>query len=205
MTGAPMPAGTDTVVPQELVERAGDQVKVPATAKGSNVRLSGEDVRAGAVVIEAGAVLRPQELGVIASLGLPQILVRQGVRVAILSTGDEVAEPGDPRKPGQIYDSNRFALRGLVEQAGGAGGGFGPAPPAAGGRPDRRGALLRPAGKPRGLHADLPPLRPPGALEAGRPPRDFRRAVPRGGDGGDAQESGTAGVQARHSDIRAPR
>jgi len=128
MTGAPMPAGTDTVVPQELVERAGDQVKVPATAKGSNVRLSGEDVRAGAVVIEAGAVLRPQELGVIASLGLPQILVRQRVRVAILSTGDEVAEPGDPRKPGQIYDSNRFALRGLVEQAGGAAMDFGIAP-----------------------------------------------------------------------------
>ena len=73
MTGAPMPAGTDTVVPQELVERVGDQVTVRATAKGANVRLSGEDVRAGAVVIEAGTVLRPQELGVIASLGLPQV------------------------------------------------------------------------------------------------------------------------------------
>ena len=128
MTGAPMPAGTDTVVPQELVERTGDQVKVPTIARGANVRLSGEDVRAGTVVILAGTVLRPQELGVIASLGLPQVLVRQKVRVAILSTGDEVAEPGEPRKPGQIYDSNRFSLRGLVEQAGGVPTDFGIAP-----------------------------------------------------------------------------
>ncbi|MBI2152643.1 MAG: molybdopterin molybdotransferase MoeA [Candidatus Rokubacteria bacterium] len=128
MTGAPVPAGTGAVVPQELVERAGDQVKVPAIARGANVRLSGEDVRAGAVVISAGTVLRPQELGVIASLGFPQVLVRQKVRVAILSTGDEVAEPGEPRKPGQIYDSNRFSLRGLVEQAGGAAMDFGIVP-----------------------------------------------------------------------------
>jgi molybdopterin molybdotransferase len=128
MTGAPTPAGTDTVAPQELVERVGDQVKVPTTAKGANVRLRGEDVQAGRVVISAGTVLRPQELGVIASLGFPQVLVRQRVRVAILSTGDEVAEPGDPRKPGQIYDSNRFSLRGLIEQAGGVPTDFGIAP-----------------------------------------------------------------------------
>lgn len=128
MTGAPMPAGTDTVVPQELVERVGDQAKIPTIAKGANVRLAGEDVRAGAVVITAGTVLRPQELGLIASLGLPQVLVRQRVRVAILSTGDEVAEPGEPRKPGQIYDSNRFSLRGLVEEAGGVSADFGIVP-----------------------------------------------------------------------------
>ena len=119
MTGAPMPASADTVVPQELVERDGERVKVPTIAKGANVRLRGEDVAAGAVVIRAGSVLRPQELGLLASLGAPQILVRQRPRVAILSTGDEVAEPGRPRKPGQIYDSNRSALRGLVEAAGG--------------------------------------------------------------------------------------
>ncbi len=128
MTGAPMPAGTDTVVPQELVERAGDRVTIPTIAKGANVRLRGEDVQAGAIVIRAGTVLRPQELGAIASLGFPQVLVRQKVRVAILSTGDEVAEPGEPRKPGQIYDSNRFSLRGLVEQAGGTALDFGIAP-----------------------------------------------------------------------------
>jgi molybdopterin molybdotransferase len=119
MTGAPMPAGADTVYPQEMVERAADRVRIPAGAPGVNVRHRGEDVRAGTVVLPAGRVLRPQELGVAASLGLPQLLVRQKPRVAILSTGDEVAEPGDERKPGQIFDSNRFSLHGLVEAAGG--------------------------------------------------------------------------------------
>jgi molybdopterin molybdotransferase len=118
MTGAPMPAGADTVYLQEHVERRGDRVVVGPMTAGSNVRLRGEDVRAGAVVLSAGSVLRPQEIGVAASLGLAQILVRQRPRVAILSTGDEVAEPGTVRKPGQIFDSNRFSLRGLVEAAG---------------------------------------------------------------------------------------
>ena len=120
MTGAPMPPGLDTVVPQEDVERTGNRAKIPPIAKGANVRLRGEDVMAGAAVIAAGRALRPQELGLIASLGLPQVLVRQKPCVSILSTGDEVAEPGRPRKPGQIYDSNRFALHGLVEAAGGS-------------------------------------------------------------------------------------
>ena len=119
MTGAPMPAGADTVIPLERVTRAGGRVRIPPLAKGSNVRLRGEDVSAGTVVIEAGAVLRPQELGLIASLGLPEILVRRRPRVAILSTGDEIAEPGQPRRPGQIYDSNRFMLRSAVELCGG--------------------------------------------------------------------------------------
>jgi molybdopterin molybdotransferase len=83
------------------------------------VRHRGEDVRAGSVVLTEGTVLRPQELGVAASLGLPQLLVHQRPRVAILSTGDEVAEPGEARKPGQIFDSNRFSLHGLVHAAGG--------------------------------------------------------------------------------------
>lgn len=119
MTGAPIPAGADTVYPQEVVERDGDRITVGPITHRVNVRHRGEDVRAGVVVLPAGTVLRPQELGVAASLGLPQILVRQQPRVAILSTGDEVAEPGQERKPGQIYDSNRFSLRGLVEAAGG--------------------------------------------------------------------------------------
>jgi molybdopterin molybdotransferase len=119
MTGAPMPAGADTVYPQELVERSGRSVWIPAGAAGVNVRHRGEDVQAGTVVLSAGSVLRPQELGVAASLGMPQLFVRQKPRVAILSTGDEVAEPGDTRKPGQIFDSNRFSLHGLVEAAGG--------------------------------------------------------------------------------------
>jgi molybdopterin molybdotransferase len=119
MTGAPMPPGLDTVVPQENVERVGNEVMIPPIAKGANVRLRGEDVRAGEVVLQAGSVLRPQEMGLIASLGFPQVAVRRKPRVAILSTGDEVAEPGQPRKPGQIYDSNRFSLRGLVAITGG--------------------------------------------------------------------------------------
>lgn len=119
MTGAPMPKGTDTVVPQEVTERDGDTVRIPPISKHANVRFAGEDVKAGSVIIRAGSVLRPQELGLVASLGHSQITVRRRPRVAILSTGDEVAEPGQPRKPGQIYDSNRFSLLGLVEAAGG--------------------------------------------------------------------------------------
>ncbi len=120
MTGAPMPAGGDTVCPQELVVRADDRVTVPTDlVKGTNVRMRGEDVRAGTVVVGAGSVLRPQEIGVIASLGQRQVFVSQRPRVALLSTGDEVAEPGRPRAAGQIYDSNRSTLRGLVSQCGG--------------------------------------------------------------------------------------
>ncbi|HEU5319586.1 MAG TPA: gephyrin-like molybdotransferase Glp [Methylomirabilota bacterium] len=119
MTGAPMPAGADTVYPQEIVEATGARVRVGPLAKGANVRMRGEDVEAGAVVVEAGTVLRPQEIGLVASLGLWQLQVHRRPRVALLSTGDEVAEPGTARRPGQIYDANRFTLRGSVEQCGG--------------------------------------------------------------------------------------
>ena len=77
MTGAPMPAGADTVYPQEVVERRGRRVRVPSIEPGANTRSRGEDVRAGSVILPAGSVLRRQELGVAASLGLPQLLVRQ--------------------------------------------------------------------------------------------------------------------------------
>ncbi|PYN19800.1 MAG: molybdopterin molybdenumtransferase MoeA [Candidatus Rokuibacteriota bacterium] len=119
MTGAPMPAGADTVYPQEVVQRESDSIRVGPIDKGANVRLAGEDVRMGEVVIEAGSVLRPQEIGLMASLGAWQVSVRRRPRVALLSTGDEVAEPGTPRRPGQIYDANRFTLRGSIEQCGG--------------------------------------------------------------------------------------
>ena len=119
MTGAPVPAGADTVYPQEVVERAGDRVRVGPIDKGVNVRMRGEDVEAGGIVIERGTVLRPQEIGLITSLGIWQVSVHRRPRVALLSTGDEVVEPGTPRRPGQIYDANRFTLRGSVEQCGG--------------------------------------------------------------------------------------
>jgi molybdopterin molybdotransferase len=119
MTGAPMPVGADTVYPQEIVERTGERVRIGPLAKGANVRLRGEDVEAGAIVVEAGTVLRPQEIGLVTSLGAWQLTVRRKPRVAVMATGDEVAEPGTPRRPGQIYDANRFTLRGSIEQCGG--------------------------------------------------------------------------------------
>lgn len=115
MTGAPMPAGADTVVPQELAAGDGEHVWVEAVAPGANVRARGEDVRAGAVVLRRGSPLRPQDLGLIASLGYREVAVHRPPRVALLSTGDEVVEPGSPRRPGQIFDANRYALHGLVE------------------------------------------------------------------------------------------
>jgi molybdopterin molybdotransferase len=118
MTGAPMPAGADTVYPQEVVTRDGERITAGSIAPGANRRRRGEDVGAGQIVLPTGSVLRPQEIGVAASLGLAQLMVRQKPRVAVLSTGDEVAEPGSPRKSGQIYDSNRFSLRGLLEASG---------------------------------------------------------------------------------------
>src|SRR3989442_431694 len=115
----PTRRGRNTFYPQESVERVGDRIGVPPIARGANVRRRGEDVASGTIVIEAGAVLRPQELGLLASLGQRHLLVSQPPRVALLSTGDEGAEPGATRKPGQIYDANRFTLRGLSEQCGG--------------------------------------------------------------------------------------
>jgi molybdopterin molybdotransferase len=119
MTGAPMPAGADTVYPQEIVERDGTRVRIAALDKGANVRRRGEDIASGSVVVPAGLPLRPQEIGLLTSLGFVQALVRSRPRVALLSTGDEVAEPGTVRKPGQIYDSNRFTLRGSIARSGG--------------------------------------------------------------------------------------
>ena len=119
MTGAPMPAGADTVYPQEVVQRDGDRVRIGPIERGANVRRAGEDVTFGKTVIEGGSVLRPQEIGLLASLGAWQVSVRRRPRVALMSTGDEVAEPGTPRRAGQIYDANRFTLCGAIEQCGG--------------------------------------------------------------------------------------
>jgi molybdopterin molybdotransferase len=113
-----MPPGADTVVPQELAEASGGHARLRAVPAGANVRARGEDVVAGAVVLQRGTVLRPEALGLLASLGFPGVWVHGRPRVAVLSTGDEVVEPGQDRKPGQIYDANRYSLAGLVEAAG---------------------------------------------------------------------------------------
>src|SRR6266849_2963219 len=119
MTGAPMPRGADTVYPQEVVGRLDGRVRLGPIAKGANVRMRGEDIHAGTIVVERGTVLRPQEIGLLASLGQVQLPIHRRPRVVLLSTGDEVVEPGSARKPGQIYDANRFALSGSIEQCGG--------------------------------------------------------------------------------------
>jgi molybdopterin molybdotransferase len=111
MTGAPLPAGAGTVYPQEIVERAGDRVWIGALPPGVNVRRRGEDVTSGAVVIEAGTVLRPQEVGLAASLGLCQIAVQRGHGWPCSPRATRWLSP-TARTPGQIYDANRFAPAG---------------------------------------------------------------------------------------------
>ena len=118
-TGAAMPAGADTVFMQEDVTVAGDRVTVPAGLKlGSNRRLAGEDVPAGAVVLPAGTVLEAQHIALAAALGITYIAVRRRLKVAIFSTGDEVVEPGAARSGAAIYDANRYLLAELLERLG---------------------------------------------------------------------------------------
>ncbi len=115
LTGAPMPAGTDTVAMQEHVRRIGPTIHIPgALAEGANRRLAGEDVAAGSVVLFAGCRLGPAELGVLAELGLADVEVFRPLRVALLSTGDELLEPGAAMRPGGVFDANRFILQGLL-------------------------------------------------------------------------------------------
>ena len=110
-TGAPMPEGADTVLMQEDCREEGGAVTLPAGIKrGINRRKRGEDVAAGATVLEPGRRLRPQEVGLAAALGLTELQVYRRLRVALFSTGDEVREPGAALPPGAIYDSNRYAL-----------------------------------------------------------------------------------------------
>jgi len=119
MTGAVMPRGADAVVIQEVVRAKGDAVVVPPGQKaGQNVRYAGEDLKAGVAVLKAGALLRPAELGVIASLGLGEVRVRRRLRVAFFSTGDELASIGAALAEGQVYDSNRYTLHGMLARLG---------------------------------------------------------------------------------------
>jgi molybdopterin molybdotransferase len=114
-TGAPMPAGADTVFMQEDCRVDGDRVIVPpGLARGANRRQAGEDIRAGAVALPAGRRLCAQDVALAAALGLTHLEVRRRVRVALFSTGDEIAEPGSPLAGAALYDSNRYLLAGLI-------------------------------------------------------------------------------------------
>jgi molybdopterin molybdotransferase len=119
MTGAVMPPGTDTVVIQEIVRVEGDRIVVPPGQKtGQNRRLAGEDLAAGRTVLRAGQIVRPAELGLLASLGLAEVAVRRKPRVAFFSTGDELASVGAALKEGEVYDSNRYTLYGMLARLG---------------------------------------------------------------------------------------
>lgn len=112
MTGAPIPPGCDCVVMQELVQRDGDRVTIPAgRSVNENIRPAGEDIRAGSMVLPKGNGLKPAQLGLLTALGLERVEVFRRPVVALLSTGNEVIPAGMPLEPGQVYDSNRSALR----------------------------------------------------------------------------------------------
>jgi molybdopterin molybdotransferase len=118
-TGAPMPAGADTVFMQEDCRIDGSDVIVPpGLSRGANRRLAGEDIGAGAVALPAGRRLSAQDIALAAALGLTAIEVRRRVRVALFSTGDEIAEPGSPLAGAALYDSNRYLLAAAVARFG---------------------------------------------------------------------------------------
>ena len=118
-TGAPVPPGCDAVIMQERCEAVGDSVVINHVPRdGENIRRSGEDIATGAEILPAGIRLRAQEIALAASAGLPELPVHRRVRVGIFFTGDELVQPGEPLPPGAIYNSNRYALRALLEGLG---------------------------------------------------------------------------------------
>ena len=118
-TGAVLPAGADVVIMQEDCQREGDRVTIrPGIKRWANTRQAGEDVPRGAMALKAGRRLGPAEIGLLAALGLAEVPVRRRLSIALLSTGDEVREPGQPLAPHQIYDANRFILAGMLERLG---------------------------------------------------------------------------------------
>ncbi|MGQ4810046.1 Molybdopterin molybdenumtransferase [Candidatus Entotheonellaceae bacterium PAL068K] len=120
MTGAPMPSGADTVVQVEHTNASDTQVEIyRAPRTGSNWRRRGEDIQQGDCVLAKDTRLRPAELGVLASVGKAQMLVYQRPRVAVLATGDEIADLGDPDPNDKIINSNSYALAGQISEAGG--------------------------------------------------------------------------------------
>jgi molybdopterin molybdotransferase len=119
MTGGVVPAGADTIVMQEHVEAKNDRVTIGAGhRKGQNLRRAGEDLAVGQVALKRGIVLRPAEVGLISSLGLPEVSVYRRLRAAFFSTGDELVSLGTVPKQGQIFDSNRYTIHGMLTRLG---------------------------------------------------------------------------------------
>lgn len=120
MTGAVMPAGLDTVVPQEFVKAEGERIAIPAGAvrPGDNRRLAGEDLGRGEAALAAGRVLKPADIGLLASLGQAEVAVRRRLRVAFFSTGDELRSIGEPLDAGCVYDSNRYTIHAMLTRLG---------------------------------------------------------------------------------------
>ncbi len=119
MTGAPIPPGCDTVVPVEDVHVAGDRITLRSEVRqGDHIRRRGEDVTAGAHVIPVGALLRPQEIGMLSSLGRTSVQVYRKTRCGVLSTGDELLQPGSIPQPGKIINSNSFSIAAQLLDAG---------------------------------------------------------------------------------------
>ncbi len=118
-TGAPMPDGMNTVLMQEDCRREGDDIVIPPGIKhGANRRRAGEDVENGSVILSTGRRLKPQDIGLAASIGRATLEVYRPLRVGLFSTGDEIREVGDELPPGCVYDANRYALAGLLESLG---------------------------------------------------------------------------------------
>jgi len=118
-TGAPIPEGADTVIMQEQCQQQDKNVVITGKVReGDHIRRAGEDIVEGSEVMSAGQKLRPQDLGLIASVGVANIKVFKKIKVAIFSTGDELLTPGDPVEPGKIYNSNRYTLTGLLQKVG---------------------------------------------------------------------------------------
>ncbi|MDR2219406.1 MAG: molybdopterin molybdotransferase MoeA [Methylobacillus sp.] len=119
MTGAVMPQSCDTVVIQERVQLKDERITFDEGVKrGQNLRYAGEDLKLGQTVFSAGHLVRPADLGLIASLGIAEVKVYRKLRVAFFSTGDELASIGEPLASGQVYDSNRYTLYGMLTRLG---------------------------------------------------------------------------------------